>query len=160
MEIVICILLAYVLSGVSRVTKDLGKNVINRPIWAMNPTLDKIILAAISWPIRPIIEASQSSGQLARSVAFGLLAVLLQMLTFTVYIWCSYTIACLVFENFTLRIALSTVVVFVGSFFILPLMTFIMAPISLLLAWPLALLFPRKNNSPAKKTDAMLDNQS
>ena len=144
MEIVICALLAYVLSGVLRVSKDLGKKVISRPAWTTNATAGKIIMAALGWPIDPIVEATRASGQFARSLAFGLLGVTVQMITVTAYIWFSYAIAGVVFDVFELQLALAAVIVAAGSFSVLPLMTYIMAPVTLLFAWPLSLLFPKK----------------
>lgn len=150
MEIIISALLAYVLSGISQVTKDLGGNVIDRPMWAMKPTLGKAILVAITWPTRPILEGSYSTGQLARSIVFGGLGVVTQMTVLTAFIWGAFTLAGLVFENLALQLILATVIAFIGSLFVLPLVSLLMVPITLLLAWPLDLLFPLKSNTPVQ----------
>lgn len=150
MEIIISALLAYVLSGISQVTKDLGGRVIDRPMWAMEPTLGKAILVGLTWPTRPVLEGSYSTGQLARSIVFGGLSVVTQMAVLTAFIWGSYTLAGLVFENFAFQIILATVIAFIGSLFVLPLVSLLMMPITLLLAWPLDLLFPLKSETPAK----------
>ena len=149
MEIVICALLAYLLSGISQVIKDLGGNVIDRPMWAMNPTLGKTITVALTWPSRPIL-ASHTSGQFARAVAFGVLGVLIQMTVLTAFIWASYAVAGLVFEGFIFKLILAAVIAFIGSLFVLPLVTLIMVPVTLLLAWPLDLLFPQASRSSVK----------
>ena len=62
MEIIISAILAYFLSGIYQVTKDVGGRVIDRPMWAMRPTLGKAILVALTWPTRPIIEGRYSTG--------------------------------------------------------------------------------------------------
>lgn len=150
MEIVICALLAYLLSGVLQVIKDLGASAIDSPRWTMKPTPGKAILVAFTWPSRPVLEAGNLSGQFARSVAFGLLSVVLQMSALTAFILASYAIAGLVFANFVLQILLTAVIAFIGSFFVLPLLGLIMVPLTLLLAWPLDLLFPLKSESLAE----------
>ena len=149
MEIAICALLAYLLSGISLVIKDLGGKVIDRPMWAMNPTLGKTIMVALTWPSRPIL-ASYSSGQLARAIAFGVLGILIQMTVLTACIWASYAVAGLVLESLIFKLALAAIIAFIGSLFVLPLVTLIMIPVTLLLAWPLDLLFPQASSSPAK----------
>lgn len=150
MEIIISALLAYVLSGISQVTKDLSGNVIDRPMWAMEPTLGKAILVAITWPIRPIFEGGYSTGQLARSIVFGGLGAVIQMTVLTAFIWGAFTLAGLVFESLALQLILATVIAFIGLLFVLPLVSLIMIPITLLLAWPLNLLFSLKSNTQVK----------
>lgn len=150
MEIVICAALAYVLAGISQVTKDLGGRVIDRPGWARRPTIGKVILVALTWPSRPVIGAGFSTGRLARSIAFATLGVATQMIVLTSFLWGSYAIAGLVFKNLAFQLALAAVIAFIGSLFVLPLVTLLMVPVTLLLAWPLDLLFPEKSKSSAK----------
>lgn len=150
MEIAICALLAYIFLGVSQVTKDLGARVVERPIWAMSPTWGKVILFALTWPIRFVIEASDAPGQLARAIAFGVLDVATKMAVLTAFIWGSYTVAGLIFENLAFQLLLSAVIALVGSFIVLPLVTLLMIPVTIVLAWPLDLLFPLKSNSSGK----------
>ena len=150
MEIVICAILAYLLSGVSQVLKDLGGRVIDRPMWATNPTLGKALMVALTWPSRPVL-ASYLFGQFARAVAFGVLGVLIQMTALSAFIWASYAVAGLVFESFFFKLAFAAVIAFFGSLFVLPLVTLIMMPVTLLLAWPLDLLFPQASKTPAKE---------
>lgn len=150
MEIAICALLAYIFLGVSQVTKDLGARVVERPIWAMSPTWGKVILFALTWPIRFVIEASDTPGQLARAIAFGVLDVATKMAVLTAFIWGSYTVAGLIFENLAFQLLLSAVIALLGSFIVLPLVTLLMIPVTIVLAWPLDLLFPLKSNSSGK----------
>ncbi|MFZ2171580.1 MAG: hypothetical protein WAW61_18320 [Methylococcaceae bacterium] len=145
MEIIISALLAYVLAGVSQVTIDLGGNVNSRPMWAWEPTLGKAILVAIIWPTRPVID-NYSTGH-ARSIVFGVLGFVTKMTVLTAVIWGSYTIAGLAFENFAFQLILAAVIAFIGSLFVLPIISLLMIPITLLLAWPLDLLFPVKSKT-------------
>ena len=150
MEIIVSAILAYLLSGISQATKDLGGNVIDRPMWAMRPTLGKAILVALTWPARPIIDGSYSTGQLGRSIVFGMLGVLTQMAVLTAFIWGAYALASLVFDNFALQLILAAVIAFIGSLFVLPLVSLLMMPITLIIAWPLDFLFPLKSEAQAK----------
>jgi len=151
MEIIVSALLAYLLSGISQVTKDLGGRTIDRPMWAMRPTLGKAIFVALTWPTRPIIEGRYSTGQLGRSIVFGGLGVFTRMAVLTAFIWGAYVLAGLVFDNFALQLILAAVIAFIGSLFVLPLASLLMMPINLILAWPLDLLFPLKNEVQAKE---------
>lgn len=153
MEIAICALLAYIFLGVSQVTKDLGASVMERPIWAMSPTWGKVILFALTWPYRFVIESSDASGRLARAIAFGVLDFATKMAVLTAFIWGSYTVAGLIFENLAFQLLLSAVIALVGSFIVLPLATLAMIPVTILLAWPLDILFPLKSNSSGKDID-------
>lgn len=145
MEIIISAVLAYVLAGISQVTKDLGRNVVDRPIWAMEPTLGKVILFALTWPMRSLIDGFYLTGQFARSMVFGVFGVVTQITVLTAFIWGSYSIAGLVFENLAFQLVLAAVIAFISSIFVLPLVSLLMIPITLLIAWPLDLLFPIKN---------------
>lgn len=61
MEIIGSAILAYLISGISQVTKDLGGHTIDRPMWAMRPTLGKAIFVALIWPTNPIIKGYNST---------------------------------------------------------------------------------------------------
>jgi len=152
MDVFACALFAYVLCGVSRVLKDLSINGEARPLWALNPTLARAILVVIGWPVRPIVEAYASSRQIARSIVFGLLSIVTQMLVLTGYIWLSHELAKLVFENFILQIILTLVIAVVGSFIAMPIGSALLTPIIFLISIPLNLLFPLKNIISADET--------
>lgn len=150
MEIVICALLAYLLSGFAQVIKDLSVRAMDRPMWAMNPTLGKAIMVTLTWPSRPMILLTRSSlVEIAQWVAFRLLGFLIQMTVLTAFIWGAYAIAGLVFESFFLKFALATVIAFFGLFFVLPLISLIMVPVTLLLALLLTFLFPKSSKAHA-----------
>lgn len=151
MEIVVSAILAYLLSGISQVTKDLAGRVIDRPMWAMRPTLGKAILVALTWPTRQIIGGHYSTGQLGRAIVFGVLGVITQMAVLTAFIWGAYALASLVFDNFAFQLILAAVIALIGSLFVLPLASLLMMPITLILAWPLDLLFPLKSEAQTSK---------
>ena len=146
MDVFVCALFAYLLCGVSRVIKDLGIQGINRPLWALNPTTVKVLLVILGWPVRPFAESYFSSRQVARSLVFGLLSVLTQMLVLFVHIWISYSIATWAVENFAFQIFLTVIIAVVGAFIVVPLVNVLLTPIIYLITVPLNLLFPLKNN--------------
>lgn len=145
MDVFACALFAYVLCGISRVLKDLSINGITRPLWALEPTLGRAVLVVIGWPVRPIAEAYASSRQIARSVVFGLLSIVTQMIVLTGYIWLSHEIAKLAFDNFILEIILTVVIAVFGAFIAIPIGTAVLTPIIFLVSIPLNFLFPLKN---------------
>ena len=52
MKIIVCAILAYLLTGVSQVIEDLSGRTIDRPMWAMGPTLWEAIFVVLTWPTR------------------------------------------------------------------------------------------------------------
>lgn len=153
MEMFISVLIAYVISGVAQVTKDLSANVIDRPGWARMPTLGKAVFAATTWPIRPILEGADSTGQFGRAIVFGALGIITQMVTLTTFVWGVYALAGLIFDNLALRVTLAAVIGYLGALFVMPLVSLLMVPVTLLFAWPLDLLFPLKGAVNAKKIE-------
>ena len=150
MELITSAVIAYILSGISQVTKDLGSRAIDRPFWAMRLTPGKTILIALTWVTRPFIENFYSSGQVARAIAFGLLSVIVQMVVLTAFIWGCIAASALLFDSTIFQVITTAILIVVGALFVLPLANLVMMPLTLLVAWPLDLLFPAKNNQNAQ----------
>ncbi len=144
MKIIVCAILAYLLTGVSQVIEDLGGRTIDRPMWAMRPTFAKAIFVVLAWPTRPIIE--RGSTALGRSIAFATLGVVIQLAVLTTFIFWAYTLAGFVFENFALQLILATAITFIGLMYLLPLVWVLATPIILAFARSLDSLFSTKNN--------------
>jgi hypothetical protein len=153
MEIIVSAILAYLLSGISQVTRDLGSRPIDRPMWAVRPMLGKAFFVALTWPTSFVIEGRYSTGQIGRSIVFGGLGVVTQMVVLTAFIWGAYFLAGLVFDNLAFQLILAAVIAFIGSFLVLPLASLLMMPITLILAWPLDLLFPLRSEGQAKEIE-------
>lgn len=145
MTIIISMTVAFVLSGISQVTKDLGGRTIDRPMWTTRPTLGKAALVAATWFTRPIIENIYSTGQKARGIAFGTLAVLVQFALITGLIWCCIAASTSIFDNLFLQIITTSILVIVAALFVMPLVTIVMMPVMLILALPLELFFPLRS---------------
>ncbi|MBM3565747.1 MAG: hypothetical protein FJX42_06505 [Alphaproteobacteria bacterium] len=142
MEIAAYVLLAYVFIGLATVTKDLATGGIDRPFWAMRPTLAKAIFIILTWPMRSIV-ATQIDDSV-RSYALGLVAPICQLITITILIWGAYSAAELVFDNIFLQLVLAIFIALVGVFFVMPLGLLIGIPVSLVLVWIIDIFLPRK----------------
>jgi len=145
-ELVISAFLAYALSGISQVFNDLSGHVKDRPVWTMHPTLGMALFVGATWITRPFYK-----GQTGRQFAFGLLAVTLQMVILTGFIWGCIVAANQFFDSTFLRIATAAVLMVIGALVVLPLISVLMMPLTLLIAWPLNLLFPLKRSSDVQR---------
>ena len=146
----ISIVVAYLMSGVAQVIKDLRGGILG-PRWAWTPTVGKAIFVAATWIKRPIINNISSDIPVARAVAFGLLGIILQMGVLTGFVWFSITVSLQIFDNVVLQVFAATTLVVVSAPFVLPLIGFLTIPITLIVAWPLDLLFPRKETVNARE---------
>jgi hypothetical protein len=136
--------------GVSQVTEDLAAEPLSNPMWALGPTFGRMLFVGTTWFIRPFIEAAHSK-QVARSVAFACLNVVLTFVTTAAFIW-----ACLIasdhwFDNLALQILTVAVLLTVGGAFVVPLLSLLIIPLTLILALPIDLLFPLKKDDKTKE---------
>lgn len=144
MLIVISLVLAFIFLGISEVLNDLGGSVIDRPMWANQPTLGMSVLVALTWFYKPFIYSKHSRG---RTIAFGLLDVIMKLSIVASFIWCCIAISIHFFESVILEILVSALLIGIGSFIVLPLISLLMIPVSLIAAWPLDLMFPLEDHS-------------
>lgn len=149
--IIISLMLAFVLSGISQVMKDLGESAINRPGWAIRPTIGGAFMIAVSWFTRPFIDAYYSNGQLARGIAYGLLGVVTQLAVLTAFFWGAITISGSYIDLTIWHVVAVGFILVFGAPIILPIASIIIIPITLIIALPLDLLFPLKSSKEAKK---------
>jgi hypothetical protein len=118
----ISIVLAYVMLGVSQVTEDLAAEPLSKPMWALGPTFCRMLFVGTTWFMRPFIGVAHSK-QVARSVAFACLNVILTFVTTAAFIW-----VCLIasehwFDNLALQILTAAVLLTVGGIFVAPLLS-------------------------------------
>jgi len=147
MELITSVFLAYILSGISQVSNDLGVRAPDKPMWAMRPTFGRALLVGATWSTRPFLENINSKGQVARGIAFGLLSISLQMVVLTFFIWGCITAAPYFFDSTISRGVTTAILMFIGALIVLPLISVLMIPLTLIVAWPLDLLFPLKEAS-------------
>jgi hypothetical protein len=139
MELLISVALAYVFCGIATVMKDLNAQPIDRPQWAFRPTLRGAIFIAATWWARSFVDGP---GPVRRRVAFALMGAVSQLGVLTFFIWGCIAVSIYFFTSAPIQIASAAVLVVVGSQIVLPLLSFLMIPVTLLVAWPLDLLFP------------------
>ncbi|MCD2453177.1 hypothetical protein GO003_022600 [Methylicorpusculum oleiharenae] len=149
--IIISLLLAFVLSGISQVMKDLGESPINRPGWAMRPTVGGAFMVAISWFSRPFIDAFYSNGQLGRAIASGLLGVLTQLSVLTIFFWGAITLTGNYIDSTILQVIVVGAILVFGAPIILPIASILIIPITLIVAFPIDFVFPLKESKEAKE---------
>jgi len=147
MEIAISFVLAFVISGVSQVAKDLGGSPPDRPFWALRPTSGKMLLVGLTWFVRPSLDIFHCCGQLARSVAFGLLGATVRLTTLAGFVFGCISIAQHFFDGTIAVVVTSALLMIVGSFIVLPIVSFVVFSVTILLSIPLDLLFPLRHSS-------------
>jgi len=147
MEIAISFVLAFVISGVSQVAKDLGGRPLDRPFWTLQPTFWKMLLVGLTWFVRPILDISNSGAPLARSVAYGLLGATVQLTTLTAFVFGCISMAQHFFDGTFAVVVTSALLMIVGSFIVLPIVSFVILLATVLLSIPINLLFPLRHSS-------------
>lgn len=154
MRAAVSVALAFLLSGISQVIKDLGDRPMDRRGWALQPTLGKAILVAATWWATSSLDLIHATGQKARSVAFGILGVIEQMIVLTGLIWICISAATHIFDSAILQVVSTMVFIAVSVLFVLPLANVIVIPlITLIVGWPLELLFPLKGRNDGRAAD-------
>lgn len=142
--------LAFVMSGISQVMKDIGQRPIDRPGWAHKPSLSGALIVAVTWFTRPILDGYYSTGQKARAVAFGVLGVLIQLSVLTAFFVAAILLSSSWFDSTWLQIVIVAALVIFGAPIILPLASIVIMPVTLILSLPLDFLFPLKQSNDTK----------
>jgi hypothetical protein len=151
MEFTISVVIAYLWSGVSEVMKLLGSDIMNKPMWARQPTIWMIILVTSTWPFFQFINKAYPYS--SRAVAFASFSIIWQMGVATCFVWCCIIFSGYIFDSTVLRVITTSILFVVGALFVLPLFNFLMIPLTLLISWPLDLLFPQEKESKISKTE-------
>jgi hypothetical protein len=132
--------------------------VVDRPLWVMRPTFGMAIFVAVTWFIRPFQKILTTTGQKARTFAFGAFGVIGQMSILTAFIWLCIAIATHIFDSTILQVVSTAVFIAIGALFVSPLVNLIMIPLSLIVAFPLDWLFPLKAQTKLDQSDVDDDN--
>jgi hypothetical protein len=148
-NLTISLVLSYLLAGVSQVTEDLAADPLSRPMWAIRPTLAKMLLVGITWIARPFVEAAHSQ-QVARAVAFAIPKVVLPFALMTAFAWLCIMASEYWFDNLPLRILTVAGLLIIGGRFVLPWVSLLIMPLMVIIALPLDWLFPLKQTDKAK----------
>jgi len=152
MEILISIFCAYFIAGFMSVSEQLSKDPLNKPAWAFNPTFGKVILMTLAWPISQVLYNEQGTGQLGRSIAYGLLAVIIQITWLSIYFWGVYTLLGFYIQNLFWHVSATILTSIICIFIVGPIATILSIPISLFFGFFIDLIFPLKKNESEKET--------
>ena len=144
------IALAYLWMGIAQVTDDLTARPLDRPTWAIRPTFGMSIFVGATWFSRPFLKAIRSN-QPARGVAFAFLDVTLRLVVVTGFIWCCITASAYLFDNVLLQTAAVVVFLIIGTRVVMPLLSLLMIPLTLIFALPIDILFPLKDKDDVKQ---------
>jgi len=143
-QLFVSIILAYFISGIGTALKDLTADPINRPGWARNPTLSRLILQILIWPYADLLNGSDLFRN-ARTVAFSSAGIILSMVVITAMCWGSIYVPGLVFNSMILRIATVGILIALAILLVMPIVNLVLTPVLLLLMAPLDIIFPRKD---------------
>lgn len=145
MRLVVSAAIAYLVFGISQVMSDLGGRSTVHGTWVHHPTLGRAVLIGAMWFTRPIYEASCSTPQRARGIAFGIARDLSQMIVMTGVVWLCITGATHLTSNPVLQAIGTATLVAVIGLFLMPLVEIVIVVVMMVLAWPLDLFFPLKD---------------
>jgi len=146
MEIIISIVCAYLVTGWMSVSQQMSQPPMDRPMWATNPSAKTFLTMVAMWPASQVIYNIQSTGQVGRSIAYGILSAAIQLGWLSAYIWFVYTLLGSYIDSFILHIAATTIVSIVGGFIVSPIATILSLPITLIFGFFIDLVFPLKSN--------------
>lgn len=126
MKLIVCAILAYFVSGVVQVWKDLSAESNFKPMWAYQPTVGKCLKAMMMWFLPPFINNGYIVNQKEKAVAHGFLNFIVQMSVLTGLIWYCTSASGHIFNSNILRIITAGVFIIIGTPFVLMLGKFIM----------------------------------
>jgi hypothetical protein len=119
-------------------------------MWALRPTFGKMLLVGTTWFTRPFVEAVHSE-QVARGIAFACLKVILPFVMMVTLVWVCIIVSEHWFGNLALQILTVAVLLTVGGRFVVPWLSLLTMPLSLIIALPIDWLFPLKKNDKTKE---------
>jgi hypothetical protein len=144
-KISISLILAYLMAGVSQVTEDLAAD-------PLRPTVSKMFYIGATWFARPFIDAAWSN-QVPRRIAFAFVEVTLPFAIITGLVWCWITAAVYLFNNVALQMIVVTILLIIGTRFVLPSLGILLSPLALIISLLIDLLFPLKNGVATANTN-------
>ena len=146
MDMLLCILIAYCICGYASVSKSLNAPPLERPFWAMKPTIGKRLLYTITWISSQSIENYQSTRQLGRSISYGLLASFQQLAWTSIVLYGVYLATSSYIDNTALQLITVSAIFFVALFVLTPISTILIIPTTFFFGMIIDLFFPLKDN--------------
>lgn len=143
MKLFLSFIIAYLIFGIHRVIEDLSAHFLNKPGWALQPTIGKIVFIALVWPFISFVRGPNGrSVGIVRKIVFWLPGFIIPMCFMASYIWGCISITDLFIQNLLLEIIACSILFLLGGVFIFPLMNLLMLPATAIVAGFLSLLFP------------------
>jgi len=138
------VLLGYFLAGYYAVLKVSLAPHHERPLFMMRPNIFKKLFWGLSWPIHAYIETYYiHMPDKPRAIVYGILTVPVLLLGFSIFsglvISPHYFI-----DSSLLAILVSMIILVVGSIVLMPIIAFICTGITMLIAQPILIFFPKK----------------
>ena len=115
MTIVTSLALAYLVSGLMQLRRDLSLPPDRRPGWAMHPTLERAVLAGATWFVRPYVDARRVTGRPRNALVSALAVVGVQLAVFTAFIRGCIAAAGHLLDTTAGVVALSALFILVGA---------------------------------------------
>lgn len=141
------IIVAYLICGIATAMKDLQASPINAPIWTLKPSFKMLALVVLTWFFYPIMSSFSKDPLRNRQIAFGLFGTITQLAFVSLLVWISFRLAGQVTDSFIIHLIISMVLLGILLLFVAPLLTIPMMFVTLILSWPLNLLFPLPDKS-------------
>lgn len=140
------LLVSFLICGWAQVASDLGRHTLDRPGWALRPSISGALFAGATWFLRPIFQIKWTGAGLAKSIVYGGVGVTLQWLSVALVLRACGEGAALLTDITIFRIIAFLVLAFVGFFILMPLLRIPMALITLIVLTPVGWFFARPSN--------------
>ncbi len=99
MKITVSLIIAYIISGLAHVGKQIFAAPIDRTAYGRRPTFGMTLFIVFGWPIATLADnIAIARGNVARGVAFGLGGSVIQILGIGVGVWCVISIVSYLFN--------------------------------------------------------------
>lgn len=107
MHLLISVVVAYLMSALAQIQKDLNLPTADRTRWVANPSVRSALLSGARWIVCPYADVRRATGRPKRAMLAAIIDVALQMALFTAFAWGCILIAGHVFES-TLGLTISS----------------------------------------------------
>lgn len=136
MHLLVSVVAAYLMSGLTQIQKDLNLPAAQRRGWAAHPSLENAALAGATWFVRPYVDVRRATGRPRRALFAAIIGVGLQLALFTAFIWGCIVVAGHVFESAAGLALSSTALVLIGTPIVSVLISIVLLPVMSLLGGP------------------------
>lgn len=137
MQVLVSFAVAYALLAVGQVQLDLGAGPLHAPLWTMEPTFRKMLVAGATWVARPFLVRGESTQKFIRRVAGGLIDVSVRLCVVATFVWLALAISGHLASQQFLRLVIAGLIVLIGAWTVLPLLLLVANVLVMVMMWPL-----------------------